>query len=139
MLKYIKETNLSIIPLKKGNVFHALKTTESDFQGFGEAYFSTVNFNDIKAWKKHKKMTLNLVVPYGLVKFVFYKEKPSHTFRQEIIGNSNYYRLTVPPGIWFGFKGLSNEKSLVVNIADIEHDANEVLKKEKNEIEFCWD
>ena len=62
MLKYIKETNLSIIPLKKGNVFHALKTTESDFQGFGEAYFSTVNFNDIKAWKKHKKMTLNIVV-----------------------------------------------------------------------------
>ena len=139
MLDGIKTSKLNIIPTQGGDVFHGIKSSDDGFNKFGEVYFSWIKNNHIKAWKKHKKMTLNLVVPYGLVKFVFYKEKPSHTFRQEIIGNSNYYRLTVPPGIWFGFKGLSNEKSLVVNIADIEHDANEVLKKEKNEIEFCWD
>ena len=144
MLKYIKETNLSIIPLKKGNVFHALKTTESDFQGFGEAYFSTVNFNDIKAWKKHKKMTLNIVVILGMIKFVFFDDRENSSFRGKfhefILGpNKNYSRLTIPPGIWMGFQGFNNGENILLNIADIVHDPNEIERKELESIEYRWD
>ena len=104
MLKYVKETNLSIIPLEKGNVLHALKTTESDFQGFGEAFFSTVNFHDIKAWKKHKKMTLNIVVILGVIKFFFFDDRMNSAYRGKfhefILGpTKNYSRLTVTPGM----------------------------------------
>ena len=68
-----------ISPLKKihhpkGDIFHAIKKSDVGFFGFGEAYFSTVNQGDIKGWKKHKEMILNLVVPVGEIEFVVYNE-----------------------------------------------------------------
>ena len=58
------------------------------YNGFGELYFSEVNFGEIKAWKKHKKMVMNLIVPCGEVKFVFFDDRknPIITNRfQEIV------------------------------------------------------
>ena len=37
-----------------------------------ETYFSVINFNKVKAWKFHKKMSLNLFVSKGKVRFVFF-------------------------------------------------------------------
>ncbi|MFW5625378.1 MAG: dTDP-4-dehydrorhamnose 3,5-epimerase, partial [Campylobacter hyointestinalis] len=59
-----------LTPLKqiynpKGNIFHAMKNSDIGYLGFGEAYFSTIDQNKIKGWKKHTKMTLNLIVPIG--------------------------------------------------------------------------
>jgi dTDP-4-dehydrorhamnose 3,5-epimerase len=65
----IKKTDLKIILSEDGSVMHSLKSSEKDFKGFGESYFSTVNNGAIKAWKRHKKMTLNLTVPVGIVRF----------------------------------------------------------------------
>ena len=132
----IKLTSLKRIQLSGGDVLHGMKASEEGYSGFGEAYFSEIKFGEIKAWKKHTEMTMNLVVPLGEVKFVFADQTGS--FREEIIGSRNYYRLTVPPGIWFGFQGLSNELSFVCNVADIMHDPDEVLRKEINEIDIDW-
>ncbi len=79
-------------------------------------------------------MTMNLVVPQGLVKFVFYDANIDY-FEEYKIGISNYIRLTVPPGLWFAFKGLE-KKNLVVNISDIEHDPLESEKKNLTEINY---
>ena len=49
-------------------------------------------------------MTLNLIVPLGEVCFAFVDEEGA--FREEVVGVNRYVRLTVPPGIWFGIKGL---------------------------------
>ena len=46
-----------------------------DFNHFKESYFSTVNGDVIKPWKKHNKMTLNLVVPLGEIKFVLFDDR----------------------------------------------------------------
>ena len=59
---------LKRIFLEEGDVFHALKSSDNEFNGFEEAYFSTIKFNKIKAWKRHLKMTMNLIVPLGNVK-----------------------------------------------------------------------
>mgnify|MGYP001410549270 CR=1 FL=1 len=45
-----------------GEVWHALKSTEDSFIGFGEAYFSWVEPGAVKAWKQHLHMTMNLVL-----------------------------------------------------------------------------
>ena len=68
---------VTLTPLKKighpkGDIFHAMKASDEGFSGFGEAYFSTINKFEIKGWKKHTKMILNLVVPIGEIKFVVY-------------------------------------------------------------------
>tara|TARA_B100000579_G_C22572666_1_gene729651 strand:+ start:373 stop:804 length:432 start_codon:yes stop_codon:yes gene_type:complete len=120
-----------------GDVMHALKNSENEFNGFGEVYFSWADPGAIKAWKCHQKMTLNLVVPLGEISFVFHLDNKHQDFRKEIIGDTNYVRLTVPPGIWFGFKGIGHQ-NLLMNLADISHDPDEVLRKEPSEIEYNW-
>ena len=44
----------------------------------------------------------------------------------------------MPPGIWFGFKGLSSNMNLVCNVANIAHDPNEVVRKKIDEIKIDW-
>ena len=114
----ISTTPLKRIPVIGGDVLHAMKKTDHGFSGFGESYFSQIESGVVKAWKKHSKMTLNLIVPIGRVRFVF--KDNDGLFREEIIGDDNYVRLTIPPGIWFGFKGDFENTSLILNIANIE-------------------
>jgi len=137
-LKDILVTPLKKIPTFGGDVMHGLKATDNGFNGFGEAYFSWIEEGAIKAWKCHKSMTLNLVVPLGEVRFVFNLPEQNADFIVEDIGEKRYARLTVPPGIWFGFKGVSSGSSLLVNFADTVHDPDEVLRKSKAEISYDW-
>ena len=62
----IKISPLKKIPSVGGDVWHALKSTDESFQGFGEAYFSWIELGSIKAWKQHIRMTMNLLVPVEL-------------------------------------------------------------------------
>ena len=137
-LDAIDETLLKNIPIQGGNVMHALKATEKNFNGFGEAYFSCVSFNAIKAWKLHTKMTMNLVVPRGCIKFIFYDNETQKSL-EKVVGENNYSRLMVPPGIWFGFQGVSKRESLLLNISDIPHDPEEVQRKLISEIDYNWE
>ena len=130
-----------LTPLKKihnlkGCVFHAMKKSDVGFDGFGEAYFSTVNKNDIKGWKKHTEMTLNLVVPVGKMEFVIYNDK-NHNFFNVTISQDNYQRLTISPGFWLAFRGL-DEKNILLNIASIEHDPSESESIDLDKIIYDW-
>ena len=131
-------TPLKRIPTVGGDVLRALKKTDAGFDGFGEIYFSWIERGAIKAWKCHQRMTLNLVVPMGEVSFVFHLTNQKNNFRTENIGEERYVRLTVPPGIWFGFQGIASERSLLTNVADIVHDPDEVLGKKTSEIVYNW-
>ena len=134
----IRVTPLKRIPVVGGDVLHALKRTDVDFRAFGEAYFSLVEHGAVKAWKRHRLMTLNIVVPVGLVRFVF-RLNDDPAFRVEVGGESSYVRLTVPPNIWFGFQGLGTPTSLVLNVADIEHDPDEVERGALDMFAYDWE
>lgn len=135
-------TPLKIIKLPKGNILHGMKVTDKGYAGFGEAYFSTVIKDEIKAWKKHKVMTLNLIVPVGSVKFVVYDQRQASPtfgiFNEYTISKENYYRLTVPPEVWFGFKGLGDTLNMILNIASIPHDPSEVERLDLLDINYNW-
>jgi dTDP-4-dehydrorhamnose 3,5-epimerase len=139
-LEKILVTPLSRIKTEGGDVLHAMKNSDLGFTKFGEAYFSEINFGQIKAWKRHKLMTLNLVVPTGKVKFVFFEnsEEGGLNFRTEEIGEDSYSRITVPPSIWFGFKGMAKTKSIVLNLASEVHDPNEVERVDQVEFSYNW-
>lgn len=130
-------TPLARIPTNGGDVMHAMKSSDDGYASFGEAYFSWIASGLIKAWKRHSKMTMNIVVPVGCVRFVFYLDG-AEAFRVEEIGVDRYVRLSVPPGIWFGFQGLAEPQSLVLNIASIPHDPNEVQRFELPGIAYNW-
>ena len=136
-LEHIIITPLKRVPVPGGDVLHALKCTDVGFKNFGEAYFSIIEFGAVKAWKRHLRMTLNLVVPVGQVRFVF-RLVGDDEFRIEEIGVDRYARITVPPGVWFGFKGLAAPQSLVLNIANMPHDPNEVEGLAISAIKYDW-
>ena len=75
MINGVTLTPLNIIPTPGGDILHALKRTEKSFTEFGEAYFSEIECMKIKAWKRHNKMTLNLIVPIGIIRFVVYDDR----------------------------------------------------------------
>ena len=80
---------------------------------------------------------MNLVVPEGNVRFVFYDEEKDN-FEEYKIGENDYCRLTVKPLIWFGFQGLGNPKNIVMNVANIEHDPDEVERKDLLDLDYFW-
>jgi dTDP-4-dehydrorhamnose 3,5-epimerase len=140
MIKDVIVIHLDVIDTPGGNVLHAMKGSSAGYSGFGEAYFSQVDKGAVKAWKRHKKMTLNLVVPLGAIKFVLFDDRDMSNiqFQEIIISRDNYCRLTVPPMVWMGFQGLSSEGSMLLNIANIEHDPGEVHSLEIDKINYDW-
>ena len=142
----MKLADILVTPLQRietagGDVLHAMKQSDVGYVGFGEAYFSWVTGGAVKAWKRHTRMTMNIVVPVGQVKFVFRGVNSAGVdeFRIEEIGEDRYTRVTGPAGIWFGFQGRSNLQSLVLNIASIPHDPNEVERLALSDINYAWD
>ena len=140
MIKDAVITHLDVIDTPGGKVMHAIKETSAGYMGFGEAYFSWVDEGAIKAWKRHKNMTLNLVVPVGEIKFVLFDDRDASNirFQEVILSRDNYCRLTVPPMVWMGFKGLLSKASMLLNIGNIEHDPDEVDRLEIDKINYDW-
>ena len=130
-----------LTPLKqinnlKGDIYHAMKKSDDGFDGFGEAYFSTIYKDAIKGWKKHTQMTLNLVVPLGEIKFVVYDENIKEFFSVKLSKN-NYQRLTIQAGLWTAFIGME-KSNILLNLASIEHNPNEAINMELDAVKYDW-
>jgi len=141
-MQEVRMTKLDCVPLQQGAVLHAIKDIDVGYAGFQEAYFSEIYPGQIKGWKRHKLMTLNLVVPIGSVRFVLFDDRAqSETFGKMSVftlSREQYFRLTVPPMIWVAFQGLDIDTSLVLNVANLRHDSEEVDRLSLDQIVFEW-
>ncbi|MBP6714687.1 MAG: dTDP-4-dehydrorhamnose 3,5-epimerase family protein [Aliarcobacter sp.] len=135
-------TPLKQIVNPKGDLYHALKKSDNGYKSFGEAYFSTVIKDEIKGWKKHTVMVLNLIVPIGAVEFIIYDDRIDSSTKNQffslILSQENYQRLTVPAGVWMAFKGIGEDLNMLLNIASIEHDPSEAITKQLTDINYTW-
>ena len=133
-LKKIKFYKKKIILNEKGNIMHFIKKNDKNYTKFGEVYFTWIKKNQSKGWKFHKRMHMNLSVPVGNVKFVFY-DKNFKNKRSFNLGKRKFGTLYVPPKVWFSFENL-NEKinSLVINFSNIIHEKNECIKKDMDKL-----
>ena len=134
-LDKIRIKKYNIVKNKNGIILKILNNKQSNLKFYKDAYFSFVKYNKIKGWKKHKRMTMTLVVPVGKVKFVFYDDDK---FKSIIIGDNRFYKIIVPPNIWFAFKGISKDKNVVFNLANVKNNDKEVVRKRNNEIKYNW-
>ena len=135
-------TPLKQIVNPKGDLYHAMKQSDNGYKSFGEAYFSTVTKDEIKGWKKHTVMVLNLIVPIGAVEFIIYDDRIDSSTKNQffslILSQENYQRLTVPAGVWMAFKGIGEDLNMLLNIASIEHDPTEAISKQLTDINYTW-
>jgi dTDP-4-dehydrorhamnose 3,5-epimerase len=144
MIHGVRVTPLRQITDERGKIMHMLRCDEAHFERFGEIYFSCIWPNVIKAWHLHKMMTLNYAVPIGHIKFVLFDERaesPTCGQVQELfLGESNYCLVTVPPGVWNGFKGNGDRMALVANCATLPHAPDEIIRLDPftNHIPYDW-
>lgn len=145
MIEGVQITSRRVIPDDRGKILHIMKSSDDQFNSFGEVYCSTVFPGIVKGWHMHKKMTLNYVVLKGNIKFVLYDDRPDSTTYQQIqeivIGENQYVMVTVPPFVWNGFKGIGLEEAFVINFTDIPHDPEEIVRMDphKNDIiNYNW-
>ena len=139
LIKGVILTKLITINSPEGSVLRYLRHNDNGFNQFKESYFSTVNKDIIKPWKRHIKMTLNIAVPAGEIKFVLYDNRKNSStyksFNEILLSPENYSRLTVPPNVWMAFKGLQTY-NLLINTADLVHDLDEVERQSINYIKY---
>ena len=137
-------TPLRRIPDERGCIMHMLRADAPHFKGFGEVYFSAVNPGAIKAWHIHKEMTLNYAVVIGTIKLVLYDDRAESPTRGRLmelfVGDQNYCLITVPPGVWNGFKGCGIVPSLVANCATHPHHPDEIEREDPftSKIPYDW-
>jgi dTDP-4-dehydrorhamnose 3,5-epimerase len=140
---------VSIVPLKRladdrGMVMHMLRADDPHFDRFGEIYFSLVGSGALKAWRLHRRITLNYAVPMGTIRLVLFDDRPGSPSRgrvlERVIGEPDYCLVTIPPGIWSGFRGESPGPALVANCATEPHDATEEERRDgmAPEIPYQW-
>ena len=129
----------------KGSVFKMIKKNSLGYKKFGECYFSEIYSGSIKGWKIHSKQTQNLTVPIGKLKLVLIDLRKSSNTHMNIleilIGRpENFFRITIPPGIAYGFKCTSEITALIVNFTDTEFDAqeNQTIPLDDINIPYSW-
>jgi dTDP-4-dehydrorhamnose 3,5-epimerase len=141
---------LTLTPLRqivdeRGAVLHMLRCDAPDFVRFGEVYFSEVKPGAVKAWKRHRRQTQTFAVPVGRLKIVLFDDRPESATRSVLqtleLGRPDaYFRLRIPPGIWYGFAAASDVPALITNVADLPHDPqeSELIPADSPTIPYRW-
>ena len=118
---------------ERGYVQHFMKINDLEYTKFGEVYFSTIYKDAVKAWHLHTEMTLNYLCVYGMIKLVLFDDRensPTKGILNEFfIGEKNQKMITIPKGIWNGFKGYGEKDfSIVANFTDVIHSKDEIIR-----------
>jgi len=144
MIEGVRVHPLKQIADERGRILHMLRATDPHFDRFGEVYFSVVHPGVVKGWHLHTVMTLNYAVISGTIKLVLYDDRPGSPSRGEIMelfpGESHYVLVTIPPGVWNGFKGVGTASAIVANCSTHPHDPEEIRRMDPfdNAIPYDW-
>jgi len=129
----VSYTPLKQIGDERGMVMHHINHMSQSYKGFQESYISKTFPGKLKAWKMHLKMTQNFCVPSGTLHFALFDNRENSKTKgliNEFLldDNENYFLLSIPPNIWYGFECTSTETGIIVNLSNLLFDPTEVLK-----------
>jgi len=140
MIKGLKKTKLRSLKNDSNFLRDGIKDYELKGKKFGELYTSTISYKEIRAWKLQKKLTIDLLVPIGKVKVCLYdgrlKNNKLGKKHKIILSQNPYFRLQIPPGVWYGFCGLSQNINLIIAITNRIFNEKEVRRLDISELKF---
>jgi len=120
MIKGVKVKRLKVIPDERGSLMEILRSDDKFFTKFGQVYLTTAYPGVVKGWHYHKKQTDNMTVVKGMMKIVLYDSRKDSTTKGQIneffVGEHNPILIKIPPFVCHGFKCISSEEALVINI-----------------------
>lgn len=112
---------LRVIPDERGWLMEILRRDDPElFSRFGQVYVSATYPGVVKAWHYHEKQVDNFACIAGMVKLVLVDTRESSSTRGVVneffIGSKNPMLVQVPTLVYHGWKCISTEPSLVVNV-----------------------
>ena len=117
----VKTKNLRLIPDERGWLLEILRADEHDlFTKFGQVYVSATYPGVVKAWHYHKEQVDNFACIAGMVKLVLIDTRPDSrtngAINEFFVGTQNPVLVQVPKLVYHGWKCISQETALVVNL-----------------------
>ncbi|HNV65195.1 MAG TPA: dTDP-4-dehydrorhamnose 3,5-epimerase family protein [Smithellaceae bacterium] len=120
MIDGVLVKKLKVIPDERGRLMEILRADDKAFEKFGQVYMTTAYPGVVKGWHYHKKQADNMAVVRGMMKIVLYdgrEQSPTFGEVNEIFaGNHNPVLVHIPPLVCHGFKCISEEEAIVVNV-----------------------
>ena len=117
----VRTKKLRVIPDERGWLMEVLRADEPDlFTKFGQTYVSATYPGVVKAWHYHKKQVDHFACVAGMVKLVLIdtrEDSPTNGAVNEFfLGTQNPMLVQVPNLVYHGWKCISLEPSIVVNV-----------------------
>lgn len=120
MIDGVVVKDLKPIADERGWLMELLRSDDPAFRKFGQVYMTTAYFGVVKGWHYHKIQWDNFACLAGMCKLVLYDDRPQSPTKgqvQEIfVGTHAPKRVTIPPLVWHGFKGISPEPAIMINV-----------------------
>ena len=120
MIEGVKLKDLKVMPDERGRLMEILRADDELFEKFGQVYMTTAYPGVVKAWHYHKLQTDNMAVIKGMMKIALYdarKDSPTYSEVNEFfLGEHNFKLIQIPKMIYHGFKCISQEEAIVINI-----------------------
>jgi dTDP-4-dehydrorhamnose 3,5-epimerase len=147
MINGVTAKSLKVIPDERGRLMEILRNDDDIFAGFGQVYMTTTYPGVVKAWHYHKKQDDHITCVKGMLKLVLYdsrKESPTYgEINEFFIGDYNPMLVKVPKMIYHGWKCISDEEAIVVNVPTEPYDRKNPdehrLDPHVNEIPYTWE
>jgi dTDP-4-dehydrorhamnose 3,5-epimerase len=123
----VKVKPLRIVADERGWLMEILRADDSAlFTTFGQVYVSATYPGVVKAWHFHRRQVDNFACVAGMIKLVLVDTRPDSPTRGAIneffLGTHNPALVQVPNLVHHGWKCISVERSLVLNIPDQPYD-----------------
>ena len=120
MIEGVKVRKLRLIPDERGFLMEMLRSDWEEYDKFGQVYITAVYPGVVKGWHYHKLQTDHFVCVQGMAKVVLYDGREDSPTRGDVneffMGTLNPIMLKIPKGVMHGFKGISEEMALIVNV-----------------------
>ena len=120
MIHGVKTKTLRVLPDERGRVMEILRADDDLFEQFGQVYVTTTYPQVVKAWHYHRNQTDNIAAVQGMIKLVLYDPREDSPTKGEIneffVGVHNPQLVRVPQGIYHGWKCISEEEAVIINI-----------------------
>ncbi len=116
----VKTRPLRLIPDERGWLMEILRADDPDFTRFGQVYVSATYPGVVKAWHYHKQQVDNFACVAGMVKLVLVDTRPGSptdgAVNEFFVGTQNPILVQVPNLVYHGWKCISPELAIVVNV-----------------------
>ena len=117
----VKVKPLRIIPDERGWLMEVLRADEQElFTKFGQVYVSATYPGVVKAWHFHRRQIDNFACVAGMVKLVLVDTRDDSPtlgrINEFFVGTQNPVLVQVPNLVYHGWKCISSDMSLVVNV-----------------------